>query len=193
MEQTANTIKFGSRLGATWGIFVILLGILSIAIPWLTGLGVTMTLGIILIATGIAQFFYVFKSDSFGSGALRFIFSLLAAVTGIAILVMPGEGLAGITLFLAAWFIVDGVWSLISGIRWRPFEGWGMMVFSGITSIVLGGLVYYQFPTSSIWLLGMLIGVRLIFAGWAMIAMAAVSEKIVDEVLSSIDQSDVVA
>ncbi len=188
MDETANIIKAGSRVGTIWGITVIILGMLCIAVPWITGLGVTMMLGIALIATGIAQFFYAFKSNSFGSGAMRFIFSLLAILVGLALLLLPGAGLATITLFLAIWFIVDGIWALVSGFRWRPFEGWGWMVFSGITSIVLGGMVYYRFPVSAIWLVGMMVGIRLIFAGWTMIIMGTAGEKIADMTRDTAEQ-----
>lgn len=180
MNEIENMIKTGSRVGTTWGIIVIILGMFCIAVPWITGLGVTMMLGVALIATGIAQFFYVFKSNSFGSGAMRFIFSLFATLAGIALLLLPGIGLVTITISLAVWFIVDGIWALISGFRWRPFDGWGWMVFSGIASIILGGMVFYEFPVSALWLVGMMVGIRLLLAGWTMIVMGAAGEGIVE-------------
>ncbi len=76
---------------------------------------------------------------------------------------------------------MDGIWSVISGLRWRPFEGWGWMVFSGIVSIVFGVMIYRQFPESALWLVGVLVGVRLVFSGMAMIMMGAATEAVVDE------------
>ena len=149
--------------------------------PFITGVAVTVMLGIILVAAGIAQFVYAFKSRSFGEGILRFLFSALAVLAGVGMMVQPGAGLATITLFLAAWFFVDGIWSLVSGFRWRPFEGWGWMVFSGIVSIVLGVMIYNQFPESALWLVGVLVGIRLVFSGMAMIMMGAAGEAVVDE------------
>ena len=182
MGEGTDIVRAGSRVGTTWGIVVIILGMLAMVMPFIAGVAIMTMIGLILIATGIAQFFYTFKSKSFGEGAMRFIFSLLVVLAGLALLFQPGAGLATITLFLAAWFFVDGIWSLVSGFRWRPFEGWGAMVFSGIVSIILGVMIYRQYPVSAVWLVGVLIGVRLIFTGWAMIAMGAAGEAIADDV-----------
>ena len=181
MNEYADAARAGSRVGATWGVVVVILGLLAIAMPFITGVAVAVMVGIIMIAAGIAQFFYAFKCRSFGEGVLRFLFSLFAVLAGVSLLVQPGAGLATLTMFLAAWFFVDGIWSLVSGLRWRPFEGWGWMVFSGIVSIVLGVMIYRQFPESALWLVGVLVGVRLVFSGMAMIMMGAATEAVVDE------------
>lgn len=180
MNEATNLARAGARVGTTWGILVMLLGILAIALPLLTGVALTMTLGVILVATGVAQLVYTFKSRSFGEGAMRFIFGALAILAGLSLFAQPGAGLATITVFLAVWFVVDGIWSLIAGFRWRPFDGWGWMVFSGIVSIVLGVMVYRQFPESAAWLVGLMVGIRLLFAGMTMIMMGSAGEAVVD-------------
>ena len=180
MNEVTNMARTGARVGATWGIVVVILGILAIALPMLTGIALTMTLGVILLATGAAQLVYTFKSRSFGEGATRFIFSALAILAGLSLFLQPGAGLATITLFLAIWFVVDGIWSLVAGFRWRPFDGWGWMVFSGLVSIVLGIMVYRQFPYSAAWLVGLMVGIRLVFAGMTMIMMGSAGEAVID-------------
>jgi uncharacterized membrane protein HdeD (DUF308 family) len=139
-------------------------------------------IGIALIATGIAQALFAFKSRSFGVGAARFGFSVLAVIAGFSLVTQPGAGLATITLLLAIWFVIDGIWSLVSGFKWRPFEGWGWMVFSGAISVILGVMIYRQFPVSATWLVGVLVGIRLVVAGWTMVAMGLAGEIIADEV-----------
>ena len=64
--------------------------------------------------------------------------------------------------------MIDGIWSLVAGFRWRPSEGWGWMVFSGIVSIILGVMIWRQFPVSALWLVGVLVGIRLLFTGLTM-------------------------
>ena len=73
MNEATNLARTGARVGTTWGIVVMILGILAIALPLLTGVALTMTLGVILFATGIAQVVYTFSSKSFGEGAARFV------------------------------------------------------------------------------------------------------------------------
>ncbi len=72
------------------------------------------------------------------------------------------------------WFIVDGVFTVYNGIQRKPQEGWGWVVFSGVSSIVLGGLLAYQWPDSGVYAVGLLVGIRLLIAGWsvAMLGMA---------------------
>jgi uncharacterized membrane protein HdeD (DUF308 family) len=161
--------------------------VLAIAMPFVTGVGVVLSIGLILIATGVAQFLFTFKSRSFGEGALRFVFSLLAIITGIALISQPGAGLATITVFLAVWFLVDGIWSIIAGFRWRPLGGWVWMVIGGVVSIVLSVMIYRQFPESAVWLVGVLVGVRLLFTGFTMIMLGSVSEAAVRNVEKATD------
>jgi uncharacterized membrane protein HdeD (DUF308 family) len=182
MNEVTENARTAGRVGTLWGILVILLGIVAMGTPFVAGVAVTLTVGIILIATGVAQFLYAFQSPSFGAGVLRFMFSVLAVLAGISLVSQPAAGLATITLFLAAWFFVDGVWALISGFRWRPQPGWGWMAFSGILSIVLGVMIYRQFPESAVWLVGVLVGIRLVFSGMTMIMMGTVTRKVAKRV-----------
>ena len=182
MNEVANVAKTGARIGTIWGVIVMILGVLAMAMPFITGVAITAMIGIILIATGIAQFLCALKSNSFGEGAFRFLFGLLALLAGVSLVSQPGAGLATITLFLAIWFFADGVTSLYQGFRWRPFDGWGWMVFSGIVSIILGVMIWRQFPVSAVWLVGVLVGIRLVFAGLTMIMMGAVAKSIADDV-----------
>ena len=138
--------------------------------------------GIAMIATGVIQFLYAFQSDSFGAGVLRFLFGLLAVVTGAWLVSRPGAGLAALTLFLAAWFIVDGIYAVLAAFRWKPGAGWGMMLVSGIVSVVLGVMIYNQFPESAIWLVGVLVGIRMLFAGMTMIVLGSAGRAIAKEV-----------
>ena len=181
MNTLSDAAKSGART-ATWlGIAVVILGILAIAMPFLTGVAITVSIGIILIATGIAQVVFAFQSDSFGSGALRFGFGLLATLAGISLVTQPGAGLATITLFLAVWFFVDGIFAIFTGFSWRPQQGWGWMIFNGVVGIILGVMIYRQFPVSATWLVGVLVGVRLLLAGWTMIALGSVGRAAAKE------------
>ncbi len=176
-----NTLSDAARAGsktATWmGIAVILLGVIAIAMPLLTGVAITISIGLILLVTGAAQIVFAFQSDSFGSGALKFGFGLLAGLCGLSLVTQPGAGLATITLFLAVWFFIDGLFAIFHGISWRPAPGWGWMLFNGVISIVLGIMIYRQFPSSAVWLVGLLVGIRLLLSGWTMIALGAIGRS----------------
>jgi uncharacterized membrane protein HdeD (DUF308 family) len=72
-------------------------------------------------------------------------------------------------------FIAKGVVQLILGFRFRPNANWGWIVAAGVVAVILGLMILAQWPFSSVWVLGTLAGISLIFSGWSyiMIAMAA--------------------
>jgi uncharacterized membrane protein HdeD (DUF308 family) len=192
MNEIANAVKAGSRAGVVWGIIVLILGILAMMTPLVSGIAVTFMVAILLLAAGLAQTVYAFKSETILSGAGTFLFGGLAVLCGLAMLFFPGKGLAAITLFLAYYFLADGIISLINGIRFRPFQGWGGMVFSGIISILLAWMIWSKWPVSGIWAVGILVGVRLVFTGWTMIILGAVTEELVEEVENIIESEETI-
>lgn len=182
MSEISQKIESGSRTSTLWGILVLLLGIFCLSAPWIPGLGLVLMIGIALILAGIAKIVFSFGSHTFGRGVLRFLIGALAIFAGGALMANPGAGLATITLFLAAWFLVDGIFTLIAGFGIKPARGWGWMAFSGLISIVLGVMIYTQWPVSAIWLVGVLVGIRLIFAGLAMLMVGSAGRALAKEV-----------
>ena len=83
----------------------------------------------------------------------------------------PGAALVTLTLFLAAYFVVDGIFEIIEAFDLKPIQGWGWMLFGGIVSILLGIMIWRQWPVSGAWAIGILFGIKLIFAGWAMVGI----------------------
>jgi uncharacterized membrane protein HdeD (DUF308 family) len=81
----------------------------------------------------------------------------------------PLEGLASITLFLSAYFIVTGIFELVGAIQIRPAAGWSWMLFNAIVTLLLGLMIWRQFPLSGAWAVGVLFGAKLIFSGTSLI------------------------
>ena len=75
-------------------------------------------------------------------------------------------------------YLGNFVGSLILAYQWRPQKGWGWMVFNGALRMVLGIMIYRQFPTSATWLVGLLVGIRLLFAGWTMILLGSATRSV---------------
>jgi uncharacterized membrane protein HdeD (DUF308 family) len=97
--------------------------------------------------------------------------SILYIVVGFMMISNPVGGAISLTLLLTAFFIVSGLFRIVASASLRyPQWGWGL--FSGIVSICLGVLVFAQWPVSGIWLVGTLVGVDLVFAGWSVVMFA---------------------
>ena len=64
---------------------------------------------------------------------------MLALLLGVCALIFPLSALFAFTLVFAAYAFVDGIASLMSGIRGaRAGEHWGALVFRGVTGILVG-------------------------------------------------------
>ena len=162
-------IKKNARLAVIMGIIMVICGVLAVGSPFAAGVYVTIFVGVMLVFGGIAQCFLAFQAGAFGKGLLIFVVGALTAAAGFYIFNQPLEGLATITLFLTAYFIVTGIFELVSAFQIRPAEGWGMMLFNGIVTLLLGIMIWSEFPLSGAWAVGVLFGVKLIFSGWSLI------------------------
>jgi len=163
-QEMLSSIKKHAGLGMSLGIVIVIAGVLAIASPLVAGLSVTIAVGILLIISGVSRMFLAFRL-SLGRGILMFLLGVLTVVAGGYLISRPGMGLQTLTLFLAAYFFVDGIFEIIWAFKLRPIKGWGWTLFSGIAALVLGIMIWRQFPVSGMWAVGTLAGIHLIFGG----------------------------
>ena len=81
-------------------------------------------------------------------------------------------------LILAIYFLVDGIAEIIGAFDAKPAEGWGYMVFDGAISILLGWMIWSQWPLSGAWAVGVLVGIRLIFVGAGMLMFGSLAKAV---------------
>ncbi len=174
-------IKDNAKLAITIGIILIIVGVLAIAAPLAAGVSITIMVGTLLIIGGIGECFLAFQAGAFSRGLLIFIVGALMAVAGFYMVSQPVAGLAAITLFLTAYFIVSGIIEIIAAVQIRPSSGWGWMLFNGIVTLVLGILLWRQFPLSGAWAVGVLFGIKMIFSGWTLVFIGNAVKGAVNE------------
>ena len=185
----ANTIRGNARLGTVSGFLLVVLGVLAIAAPFVSGMAMSTLISAIMIAAGMTLLFFCFKAESFGRGLGQFLLGSLTVVGGTFMLMEPVLTLFTLTGILLVWFIADGIVTIYQGIKRKPQEGWGWVVFSGISSLVLGGLLAYQWPMSGTYAVGILVGIRLLFAGWS-VAMLGMAGDNVGEAIGNISDEE---
>ena len=171
-QEILGTIKRNAGVGMVVGIIVAIAGVLALLSPFVAGLSVAIAVGVLLVASGVSRLFLAFKMGSFGHGLLVFLLGVLSIVVGGYMVFRPGMALATLTLVLAAWFFVDGIFEIIWAFRLRPIKGWGWTLFSGIVALLLAIMIWRQFPVSGMWAVGTLVGVHMIFGGSAMASIS---------------------
>ena len=164
-QEMLSTIKRHAGLGMALGIAIAIAGVLAIVSPFVAGISVALAVGVLLIAAGVSRLFLAFKMGSFGHGLLVFLIGLLSIAVGGYMLARPGMALATLTLVLAIYFFVDGIFEIIWAFRLRPIKGWGWTLFSGVVALALGIMIWRQFPVSGMWAVGTLAGIHMIFGG----------------------------
>jgi uncharacterized membrane protein HdeD (DUF308 family) len=180
-QEMLSTIKQHAGVGTLMGILVVVAGILALLSPLAAGLSIAIAVGVLIIASGASRLFLAFKMGSFGHGLLVFLLGVLSVVIGGYMVSRPGMALATLTLVLAVYFAVDGIFQIIWALRVRPIEGWGWSLFSGVVALALGVMIWQQFPLSGMWAVGTLAGVHMIFGGSSVASLCAAARRAANE------------
>ncbi|NNJ66103.1 MAG: HdeD family acid-resistance protein [Xanthomonadales bacterium] len=173
MNEEAQALAQVSRRGMAWGVLTLLLGLFAIASPVIPGLAVAIMVGAALLLAGISMTVYAFQAPSLSRGFLKLLFGGLTVIVGVAMLSQPGLALANLTLLLGVYFLFDGAVALILAWNVKPEAGWGWMTFNGAVTIALGWMILRGWPVSGLWAIGILVGIRLVFAGITMLTLGS--------------------
>ena len=178
IERAADNVQAITRAILTLGIVLVILGTISLIVPWISGLAVQAIVGLLMIAAGITWTVFSFQAKSWGSGLWEALVGVLSIASGVVMLAHPVISLAILTLVLAVYFISGGVLKMVFAFQHKMLPGRNWVIFSGIVSILLGLMITYQWPFSGTWAVGTLVGVDLLFAGISFIRIGSASERV---------------
>ncbi len=153
------------------GGILIILGMIAVGAPLFMSLAIEQILGWILLGGGIVQGFQWFRERRKVHGWTSLLVSLLGILAGVVLLVKPLQGVLTLTLILCFYFIAQGILQILASLKVRPLPGWGWILISGITALLLGLMMWRQFPSSASWAIGLLVGVNLLIMGWSSVAL----------------------
>ena len=162
------------------GVLLVILGLAAIIIPTVASIAVTVLLGGLFLTgglVGLALLIWTQRTPGFWWSLLS---AVLAAGIGIIILARPVQGTLTLTLVLSGYFAAEGVVTIMYALlhRREPATRWGWLIASGILDLVVGGLIIAGLPGSALWAIGLLVGIDLVFGGFALIRMALAGRKI---------------
>ena len=161
----------------TWftalGAVMIIVGFVAIGSPFAFTIAANILVGWILVFTGVAELTHAFSCQGWGGFLWELLIGALTAAVGLMLVFYPLAGAVTLTLMLAIWFIVGGIMKLIMGFQLRPAPGSELIIMGGALGLLLGGMIYSEWPSSAVWVIGTLVGINLIFDGWGMVGHAA--------------------
>jgi uncharacterized membrane protein HdeD (DUF308 family) len=162
------------RLFLSEGIILVLLGLLAVVVPMVASLAVTILFGWLFLISGIvglASTFAMRRAPGFWWSLLS---GVLGVVVGVWLLVEPVQGLVSLTYLLIAFFIIEGIATIMFAIDHRAaLSGrWAWMLVSGIVDLFLAAVILAGLPGTVAWALGLIVGINMVFGGASMIGMA---------------------
>jgi uncharacterized membrane protein HdeD (DUF308 family) len=154
------------------GIAFIVLGALCVIGDVTATFATVLVFGWFLLISGVFALVHGIRTHTWRGFLLSLLSALLRGFTGYLLIRYPLAGAVSLTLILASFFIVGGLFRAI-GAAMLKLPHWGWSVFSGIVSVVLGIVLLSQMPFSSIWFIGFAIGIDLIVEGVSLIGLGS--------------------
>lgn len=173
MEEIRNS--WGWFLGL--GILLMLLGAICIIGDVTATFATVLIFGWLLLISGIVALVHAFGTRNWSGFFLNLLSALFRGFTGYLLIRYPLAGAASLTLILASFFIVSGMFRAIAA-GMMKFPRWGWAVFSGLVSVAMGVILLAQMPLSSIWFIGFAIGVDLICDGASLVGFGAAIHQV---------------
>ena len=159
-----------------WGWVVLIAGVIAVIAPMLAGEFIIITIGALLLFAGVFRIIHAFRAGEFWAG----LFGVICCAAGFMIVADPLPGLLALTMLLVIYFLAVGVTEVMAAFQRRPGQGWGMLLFSGVISVLLALMIWNQWPLSGTWAVGVLVGVQLIFSGLAMITVGSAGKQLTE-------------
>jgi uncharacterized membrane protein HdeD (DUF308 family) len=177
-EKTpVEMVKQASTVSVLWGVLLIVFGIVAVASPFLAAVAVNALIAWLIILAGIVHLMLGFRTHGAGSMVWKILVGIAYVCFGGYLIARPVVGVASLTLLLSTLFLVEGVLDIVLFFKMRPMQGAGWVLLDGIVSLLLGGMIYLQWPSSSAWAIGTLVGISLIFSGVARVMMSLAVRK----------------
>ncbi len=158
------------------GVALIFLGIVAMGAAIFTTLISMMLFGWLLLIGGVIEGIHAFRVRTWSGLLLQLLIGILSIIIGFLVAANPGAGALALTLLLAAFFVIGGLFRILhAASEHLPGRGWVM--FSGIVNIFLGIFIWMHWPTSAFWVIGMFIGIDLMFTGWWFVTLGVMSRR----------------
>ena len=171
-ERVQMPLKWGWLLGL--GIVLILVGMFSVAVSVVATIASVLLFGWLLLFTGAMEAVYAFHQSKWTGILLHVVNGVLSVVAGFLLVTNPAAGALVLTLLMAMFFMIGGLFRIITPIVMHlPHRGW--LLLSGVVTLLLGVFIWRQLPGAAVWVIGTLVGIDMIFIGWSwvMLALAA--------------------
>jgi uncharacterized membrane protein HdeD (DUF308 family) len=186
-QQTpSGIVRQASALSILWGVSLIILGMLAVGSPFLAAVAVNAFIAWLLVLAGVVHLTVAFHTREAGSLIWRVLVALAYLFFGVYLIMRPALGVASLTLVLASLFLVEGILNITLFFQVRSIQGSAWLLIDGIITLLLGLMIYMQWPSSSAWAIGTLVGVSMIISGVTRVMLSLAVRKVTGTISSKL-------
>jgi uncharacterized membrane protein HdeD (DUF308 family) len=172
-QNTAvDVVRQASTLPIVWGILLIVLGMAAVGSPFLAAVAVNVAIAWLIVLAGAVHVILAFRAHGAGSMIWKLLVGVAYVCFGVYLILHPVLAVASLTLVLASLFLIEGVLDIVLFVKMRSVGGSTWVLLDGIITLLLGLMIYMQWPSSSAWAIGTLVGVSMIISGVTRVMMS---------------------
>ena len=150
------------------GIVLIVLGTLAIGSTFVMTIASVFFFGWLLIIAGVMEAIHAFWHKRWAGFFLDLLTGILYVVAGWMMVTNPGGSALLLTLIIAMFLVFEGVFRIVASLAAR-YPHWGWVLFNGVISLLLGILIWRQWPSSGLWVIGLFVGIEMLLNGWLLV------------------------
>ena len=185
MSTASASLSALSPKSISWSIalsvLLILAGLFAILVPPVSGIAVTLIFAWAMIFSGITHFVFAFKTHTTGGRIWEILVGLVYLVTGVYLIIHPLAALIALTLILACYLFFEAIFEFIQYFQLRPRHGAGWLIVDGIVTLILAILIWRSWPVSSVWVIGTLVGISMIFSGFSRLMLSLAAKRLINQ------------
>lgn len=159
------------------GIFSILVGFIAIGSPLIFSVIIAQFIGAFALVSGVFALFLAITSKHVAHRVLEIVLAIIRIAAGCVLLACVASSVAVITLIIAVFLMFEGLSFIFGAFKMRAHKGWVWTLVNGIAALVLGFMVWAQWPSSSAWVIGLFYGINSIFWGMSLLTMGLAAQK----------------
>jgi uncharacterized membrane protein HdeD (DUF308 family) len=146
------------------GGVLILLGCAAIGSSFIASLATVLVFGLLMLISALVEIVTAFWGRKWRGFFLHLLAGGLYFIAGMFMIQNPLEAGMGLTFLVAICLLAGGVFRIILSVLER-FDGWGWALLNGVVSLLLGAAIWSQWPLSGMWVIGLFVGIELLFSG----------------------------
>ena len=176
-NYSATNLKKNRGWYLVYGVILVIAGFILLGAPAVTTILAATFFGVMLLIQGIVHIIHALFSRDKGWVWSLFL-GIISVITGIFLFTDPVAGVLGLTFLIAVLLIANGISKAILSFHLKPHRGWAVILANGVISIILGFMIYSQWPVSGLWVIGFFLGIDAMIAGFGWICAALAAKNI---------------